>query len=327
MDPQQRHLLEVSYEALENAGLPLPNIAGTNMGVFIGGSKSEYRTYIGHDSDNLPMYEATGNAESLLSNRLSFVYDLRGPSLTIDTACSSSLVALNSAFFESAVWRVVYSNCRRLCYSRVDHLTCHNEVSSVIPILAKFTHTFRLLSPDGRCYAFDERATSWFGRGEGSACIILKPLKAALQDGDPIRSVICNSGVNQDGKTAGITMPNGDAQASLIKSVYYTAGLDPLQADYEAHGTGTATGDPIEVAALGQVFGRGSGKPPVIIGSIKSNIGHLEAVSGDASVIKAALMLERRFYTPNCDLQTLNPQIPFQNANLKVKLYKTRQST
>ncbi len=234
------------------------------------------------------------------------------------------------------MWRVVYSDCRRLCYSshaRVDYITCYNEVSSITPVpaksvLAKFTHTLRLLSPDGRCYAFDSRATSGFGRGEGSACIILKPLKTALQDGDPIRSVICNSGVNQDGKTAGITMPNGDAQASLIHSVYNAASLDPLQTDYvEAHGTGTATGDPIEVTALGRVFGRGSGKPPVIIGSIKSNIGHLEAVSGVASVIKASLMLERRFYAPNCDLQTLNPQIPFQNVNLKVKLYRTCQST
>ena len=121
-------------------------------------------------------------------------------------------------------------------------------------------------------------------------------------------------------------MPNGDAQASLIQSVYDTAGLDPLKTDYvEAHGTGTAIGDPIEVAALGQVFGRGSGKSPVVIGSIKSNIGHLEAVSGIAAVIKTALMLERRFHAPNCDLQTLNPRIPFRDLNLKVTLYKIRQ--
>ena len=140
-----------------------------------------------------------------------------------------------------------------------------------------------------------------------------------MKDGDPIRSIIRNSGVNQDGKTAGITMPNGEAQASLIQSVYSTAGLDPRETDYvEAHGTGTATGDPIEAAALGKVFGRGPMQSPLIIGSIKSNIGHLESVSGVASVIKAALMLERRFYAPNCDLQNPNPKIPFQKMNLKV---------
>ena len=187
-------------------------------------------------------------------------------------------------------------------------------------LVTKFTHKLRLLSPDGRCYAFDDRAISGFGRGEGSACIILKPLEAALKDGDPIRSIIRNSGVNQDGKTAGITMPNGEAQVSLIQSVYRAAGLDPLQTDYvEAHGTGTATGDPIEAAALGKVFGRSAGQPPVVVGSVKSNIGHLEAASGVASVIKTALMLERRFYAPNCDLQTLNPKIPFEKLNLKVK--------
>lgn len=183
-------------------------------------------------------------------------------------------------------------------------------------------HTIRLLSPDGRCYSFDERATSGFGRGEGSACIILKPLEVALRDGDQIRSIIRNTGINQDGKTAGITMPNGEAQASLVQSVYRTAALDPAETDYvEAHGTGTATGDPIEVAALGKVFDRGPTHAPVVVGSIKSNIGHLEAVSGLASVIKAALMLERRFYVPNCDLQAVNPKIPFQGMHLKVKLW------
>ena len=188
-------------------------------------------------------------------------------------------------------------------------------------LATNIAHESRLLSPDGRCYAFDDRATSGFGRGEGSACIILKPLEAALKDGDPIRSIIRNSGANQDGKTAGITMPNGEAQASLIQSVYRVAGLDPLQTDYvEAHGTGTATGDPIEAAALGKVFGRGPGQSPVVIGSIKSNIGHLEGTSGIVSVIKTALMLEKGFYAPNCDLQTPNRKIPFQKLNLKVKL-------
>ena len=177
----------------------------------------------------------------------------------------------------------------------------------------------RLLSPDGKSYAFDERATSGFGRGEGTSCIVLKPLEAALRDGDPVRAIVRNSGCNQDGKTAGITMPNGGAQESLIRSVYEAAGLDPKETAYvEAHGTGTATGDPIEAAALGEVFGRRSDQRPIIIGSLKSNIGHLEGTSGIASVIKTALMLERRFLIPNCDLGKLNPRIPFDKWNMKV---------
>ena len=153
----------------------------------------------------------------------------------------------------------------------------------------------------------------------------LSSLEAALKDGDPIRSIIRNSGANQDGKTAGITMPNGEAQASLIQSVYRVARLDPLETDYvEAHGTGTATGDPIEAAALGKVFGRGPQQSLVVVGFIKFNIGHLEGASGVASIIKAALMLERGFYAPNCDLQIPNRKIPFQKWNLKVKLKNHR---
>ena len=177
----------------------------------------------------------------------------------------------------------------------------------------------RLLSPDGKSYSFDERATSGFGRGEGTSCIVLKPLDTALRDGDPVRAIIRNSGCNQDGKTAGITMPNVQAQKSLMQSVYKTAGLDPIETAYvEAHGTGTATGDPIEALALGELFSRRSDQRPIVIGSLKSNIGHLEGTSGIASVVKTALMLERRFLLPNCDLQKLNPKIPFHKWNMKV---------
>ena len=175
------------------------------------------------------------------------------------------------------------------------------------------------MSPDGKSYAFDERATSGFGRGEGTSCIVLKPLDAALRDGDPIRAIIRNTGCNQDGKTASITMPNGEAQKSLIRSVYEAAGLNPLETAYiEAHGTGTATGDPIEASALGEIFGRRSDQRPIFIGSLKSNIGHLEGTSGIASVIKTALMLERKFLLPNCDFQKLNPKIPLNEWNMKV---------
>lgn len=142
--------------------------------------------------------------------------------------------------------------------------------------LTTSTQSCRLLSPEGRSYSFDDRAVDGFGRGEGTSCIILKPLDAALRDHDPIRAIIRNTGTNQDGKTAGITMPNGESQVALIQSVYEAARLNPLDTDYlEAHGTGTAVGDPIEAAALGKVFGRKSNQRPVYIGSIKSNLGHL----------------------------------------------------
>lgn len=165
----------------------------------------------------------------------------------------------------------------------------------------------------------DDRAVNGFGRGEGTSCIILKPLDAALKDHDPIRAVIRNTGTNQDGKTTGITMPNGEAQAALMQSVYEAAGLDPLETDYvEAHGTGTAVGDPVEAAALGKVFGRGPDQQPLFIGSIKSNIGHLESASGVCSIIKSALMLERKFLVPNFDFQKPNSKIPFDQWNMRV---------
>ena len=178
------------------------------------------------------------------------------------------------------------------------------------------------MSPDGKCYAFDDRGASGFGRGEGSACIVIKPLRAALEDGDAVRAIIRNCGVNQDGRTAGITKPNGQAQEALIQSVYDPIGLDPHHTEYvEAHGTGTAIGDPIEAAALESMFGRSSDRGTVKIGSIKSNFGHLEAASGIASVIKAALMLERKFMIPNCDLQSLKSSIPFDKMSIKVSFH------
>lgn len=185
----------------------------------------------------------------------------------------------------------------------------------------------RLLSPDGRSYAFDDRATSGYGRGEGTGCIIIKPLEAALKAGDPIRAILRNTGANQDGKTAGITTPNDKAQMALVRDVYRSVGLDPLETDFvEAHGTGTAIGDPIEAAALGEVFGRAFELRKVIIGSLKSNIGHLEGASGICSVIKAALMLERKFVLPNCDLQTPNRKIPFEKSNMKVRRFPESSS-
>lgn len=176
-----------------------------------------------------------------------------------------------------------------------------------------------ILSQSGKSHSFDNSA-SGFGRGEGIGCIVLKPLKKALADGDKIRAVIRNTGMNQDGRTQGLSMPNGDAQAELIRSVYDSAGLDPVDTGYvEAHGTGTKVGDPIELKALNSVFGEGrSAKEPLFIGSIKSNIGHAEGSSGLLAVIKTALMLEKGFILPNINFKKPNEAIPLGEWNMKV---------
>jgi acyl transferase domain-containing protein len=177
-----------------------------------------------------------------------------------------------------------------------------------------------LFSDEGKSFAFDQRG-SGFGRGEGAGCVVLKPLDQAVKDNDAIRAVIVGSGINQDGKTKGITMPNGDAQVALMKSVYERSGLDVADTGYvECHGTGTKAGDPIEAAAVHEVFGQGrTARQPLYIGSVKSNIGHLEGASGIVSVIKTAMMLENDFILPNCDFQKPNPSIPFKEWNLKVR--------
>jgi acyl transferase domain-containing protein len=180
------------------------------------------------------------------------------------------------------------------------------------------------MSPDGRCYTFDERS-SGYARGEGVGCLLLKPLADALKDGDTIRAIIRGTGSNQDGKTAGITMPNGGTQEDLVRSFYDTAGLDPLETEYvECHGTGTQAGDPLETGALSRVFGPNRHvNNPLRIGSVKTNVGHLEGASGVAGVIKAILMLENDVFLPNRNFQKANPRIPRAAWKLKVSLIST----
>ena len=190
------------------------------------------------------------------------------------------------------------------------------------------TLTFcRFLSPDGRCYTFDERANG-YARGEGVGCLLLKPLVDALEDNDTIRAVVRGTGSNQDGKTAGITLPSGTAQEALVRDVYDAAGLDPLETEYvEAHGTGTQAGDPLEAGALSKVFGSGrSSDQPLRIGSIKTNTGHLEGASGIAGVIKGVLMLENGLFLPTRNFKTVNPRIPLNTWKLKVSRLPIRDS-
>ncbi|EUC45778.1 hypothetical protein COCMIDRAFT_5016 [Bipolaris oryzae ATCC 44560] len=309
LDPAQRLLLETTYEALENGGIPLEKIVGTKTSVFVGSFATDYTDLLTRDPESVPMYQCTnsGQSRAMVSNRLSYFFDLHGPSVTVDTACSGSLVAL--------------------------HLACQSlrtgEANSAIAagVNVVLNHEFmttmsmmKFLSPDGRCYAFDERGNG-YGRGEGVGTVFLKPLADALKDGDTIRAVIRGSASNQDGKTSGITLPNPVAQEALIRDVYHAADLDPLDTGIvEAHGTGTAAGDPLELRALTNSF-CGTNRPedrPLVIGSIKSNLGHLEGASGIAAVVKAVLMLEQEVILPNQNFEKPNPRIPFADRKLRV---------
>lgn len=307
LDPQQRLLLECTFEAFESSGMTKEGVAGKDIGVFVGGSFADYEVNNTRDIDTAPTYQATGCAPAMQSNRLSYYFDLRGPSMTVDTACSSSLVALHSAM----------QSLRNGESSSAVVAAAHLNLTPDFFVTMSNT---QLLNDAGKTFAFDHRAISGFARGEGAGSIVLKPLNAAIRDGDVIRAVIHNSGVNQDGKTNGITVPNGRAQSDLIKQVYAKAGLDPAECGFsECHGTGTKVGDPIEVAGIHEALGAGrSPRSPLFIGSVKSNVGHLEGASGIVSVIKAAMMLEKGMLLPNANFETANPNIPLNEYNMKV---------
>ncbi len=304
MDPQQRLLLELVWHAVESAGIPASRLAGTETGVYIGASATDYSDLRLGDPAGADAYFMTGNTLSILANRISYVFDLRGPSLVVDTACSSSLVALHQA-------------CEAIRSGRIGSAV----VGGVNLLLAPYPFVgfcrASMLSPRGRCFAFDERADGYV-RGEGGGVVLLKPLAAALADGDPVRGVILGTGVNSDGRTIGVSLPSEAAQTGLLRSVYAQAGIaaDRL-AFFEMHGTGTPAGDPIEAAAVGQALGR-SRSEPLPIGSVKTNIGHLEPASGIAGLLKTVLALEHGVLPPSLHCDTPNPRIPFETLNLRV---------
>ena len=308
MDPQQRLLLETSWEALEDAGIPADRLAGTNTGVFIGAFTFDNQvTQLGIESRHLISAQTpTSSTFTMLSNRLSYFYDLRGPSVSMDTACSSSLVALHHAC--GAIWG---GDCDMALAGGA------NIVFRPETVISMCKGGF--LSPDGRSKSFDSRANG-YGRGEGSGVIVIKTLSAAMADRDRIYSVIRATGVNQDGRTNGITVPNPDSQQALCRSVCEQAGIAPESIQYlEAHGTGTPVGDPIEAGSLGNVYGksRPEGKT-VALGSIKANIGHTEAAAGVAGVIKACLSLHHNTIPPLANLEEPNPNIPFEELGLRL---------
>ena len=297
MDPQQRLLLEVSWEGLENAGIAATRLAGTRTGVFIGISSNDYsRLNAGHSlgSDG---YSGTGNAFSIAANRLSYLLDLRGPSWAVDTACSSSLVAVHQA-------------CQSLSQKECDLALAGGVNLMLSPELTITFSQARMLAADGRCKAFDADANGYV-RGEGCGIVVLKRLADAVRDGDNVLALIRGSAVNQDGRTNGLTAPNGPAQQMVIREALQNAGVAPSQIGYvEAHGTGTSLGDPIEVNALREVLmtGRARGQS-CWIGTVKANIGHLEAAAGIAGLIKVVLSLQHGEIPPHLHLKKLNPLI------------------
>jgi phthiocerol/phenolphthiocerol synthesis type-I polyketide synthase C len=302
MDPQQRLLLELAHEALEDAGLDAGRLAGAAVGVYVGGSAWDYTTLHAGDHSVMDAYSMTGATLCSLSNRVSYAFDLRGPSFTVDTACSSSLVALHQA-------------CEAIRAGQAPMAL----VGGVNLLLSPQSYVgfcaASMLSPRGRCHAFDARADGYV-RAEGGGMIVLKPLRAALADGDTVHAVVRGTGVNSDGRTNGFSLPNPQAQSALLRAVYGRFGIDPDDLDYvEAHGTGTPAGDPIEAAALGEVLGQRRAQP-LPIGSVKTNIGHLEAASGMAGLLKAVLAFRAGRVPGSLHCETPNPAIPFSGLNL-----------
>ena len=306
VDPQQRLLLEVAWEALEDAGQVPEALAGGRVGVFVGISTNDYGRLPKGKEEEGDAYALTGNAASIAANRISFAFDFRGPSLAVDTACSSSLVAVHLA-------------CRSLAGGETT-MALAGGVNLILDpaLLANFAGA-GFLAPDGRCKAFDALADGYV-RGEGAGLIVLKPMARAIKDGDPIYAVIRGGAVNQDGRSNGLTAPNGEAQEAVLRDAYRASGVASAQVQYiEAHGTGTLLGDPIEARALGAVLA--AGRPPGVrcaLGSVKANIGHLEAAAGVAGLVKVALALKNEAIPPSLHFHQPNPHIPFDRLPLVV---------
>ncbi|MGV0742695.1 SDR family NAD(P)-dependent oxidoreductase [Mycolicibacterium sp. XJ870] len=306
MDPQQRLLLEVAWEALEHAGIPPNSLRRSQTGVFTGACSTEYGYLASTDLPAVDAWSNTGGALSIIANRLSYFLDLRGPSVTVDTACSSSLVAIHLA-------------CQSLRMRDSDMALAAGVNMLLSPAVFHGFDQAGALSPTGRCHAFDAGADG-FVRGEGCGVVVLKRLNDALRDHDRILAVVRGSAINQDGRSNGLMAPNPAAQMAVLRAAYANAGVQPHEVDYvEAHGTGTFLGDPIEARALGTTLGRGRPEQsPLLVGAVKSNLGHLEAAAGIAGFMKAVLAVQRAQIPANLGYQTPNPHIPFDELRLKV---------
>lgn len=306
LDPQHRLLLEVSWESLENAGISPASIRGSETGVYVGLMNSDYayRKMSEHPITDLDPYFLTGNSNSFLAGRLSYTLGLHGPNMVVSTACSSSLVSIHLA-------------CQAL-RSQECNLALAGGVNIILdPLTNIMLSQMKAVAPDGRCKAFDASADG-YSRGEGCGVVVLKRLSDAISDRDNILSVIRGTAVNHSGKSAGLTVPNGQSQEKLLRKVLKAAKVQPEEVGYvEAHGTGTSLGDPIEINALRNVLGK-QREDTLYVGSVKTNIGHLEAAAGIAGLIKSVLAIKHQSIPPSLNYQTPNPSIDWHNIPLKV---------
>ncbi|NET25423.1 type I polyketide synthase [Okeania sp. SIO1I7] len=307
LDPQQRLLLEVTWEALEHSATNPQKLMETQTGVFIGISSNDYfQNILSQGIEKIDAYSGLGNGNSIASGRISYILGLKGPSLAVDTACSSSLISTH------------------LACSSLRNRECNLALAGGVHLLMSPEITInyckaKMLSADGRCKTFDATADG-FGRGEGCGMIVLKRLSDALSDKDNILAVIRGSATNQDGNSSGLTVPNGSSQQALIRQALENGRVEPASVSYlEAHGTGTSLGDPIEVEAMGEVFeATHSQQKPLIIGSVKTNIGHLESAAGIAGLIKVVLQLQNRQIAPSLHFNQPNPYINWDQLPVQV---------
>ncbi|MCO6042585.1 SDR family NAD(P)-dependent oxidoreductase [Aeoliella sp. ICT_H6.2] len=309
MDPQQRMLLEVAWEAMENGGISADSLAGSKTGVYVGIGGADYSKVPSQFADyyhHIDAHVGTGNALSIAANRISYIFDLHGPSAAVDTACSSASLAIHLA---------VESLRRKECDAAIA-----GGVNAIItPETTIAFSKARMLSPEGKCRPFDAGANGYV-RGEGCGLVLLKRLADAQRDGDQVLAVIRATSVNQDGRTSGISAPNGQSQQECIRAAHAQAGITPDDISYiEAHGTGTPLGDPIEMQALTEIFkSRGDSDRPVHVTSVKANIGHTETVSGAAGLIKAVLLMQHERIPPQLYLESINPHITLEGSRIKV---------
>lgn len=307
MDPQQRIFLETAWHALEDAGMTRAQLRGSDAGVFVGvhGHSADYGAMQFDDPATLDGYAATGTAHDVIAGRLAYWLDLRGPSMVIDTACSSSLVAVHLA-------------CRSLRAGDCSLAVVGGTNLILSPRTSVAMSQLQMLADDGRSKTFDSRADG-FGRGEGCGVVVLKRLSDALRDQDRVLAVIRGSAINQDGRTNGLTAPSGLAQQRLLQRALKEAGVSPSQVGYfEAHGTGTALGDPIEVEAIAEVVGKEERSTPCVLGSVKANIGHLEGAAGIAGLIKIVLVMRHGYFPPVAHLEDLNPHLALNGSGLTI---------
>ncbi|HEY2514993.1 MAG TPA: polyketide synthase, partial [Polyangiaceae bacterium] len=313
LDPQQRMLLEETWTALEDSGDLSPRLAGSRTGVFVGLSTSDYarRHLTSADPSRIDVHSLTGASNSIASGRIAYALGLQGPAVTVDTACSSSLLAVHLA-------------CQSLREGECDLAIAAGANALLDPALSIYLSRARALSPTGRCRAFDAAADG-FVRSEGCAVIVLRRLDDARTRGDRVRAVVRGSAVNNDGKSNGLTAPNGAAQRRLLEDALRAARVEADQVGYlEAHGTGTPLGDPIEFGAIAAVFGaRRPGVPPLALGSIKTNLGHLEAAAGLTGLLKVVLSLQHGSIPAHLHLRERNPYLGGEGATIAIPTAQT----